>query len=357
MLNIFSSPWRLVQNSFIRYPGGREIERFRGYSDFEDTMMSEAWIGSDTLVSIFPEGSSEFDGLAECILPDGRKMFVKDAIKLDPQKVLGPQHVSLQGERLGILMKLLDPKNQLELQVHPTREYAKENFACDYGKTECWYIIGLRDDTQEPNYVFLGFKEGISRARFEQLYNDGDIKAMEELCHKIPVKAGDMYYIEAGLPHAVGPGCFVLELQEASDITCTIYKPQDICGKELDSFTDLCMGAFNFTGNDIDDTIAKYRIEPDVLRSGEWGEEILLIGANVTKYFSLVKLTAHKPTKIRKTGTIQIGMVLNGYAKLVWGDREMNLKLADEFLIPFDTEEISIEPLETGVTIILGYPK
>ena len=101
----------------------------------------------------------------------------------------------------------------------PPPGVCQSSFGSDFGKTESWYIIGLREDQEEKPYVLLGFKEGITREIFEELYEKQDIRAMEECCHKIPVSVGDMYLVDAGVPHAVGPGCFLVEVQESSDIT------------------------------------------------------------------------------------------------------------------------------------------
>ena len=217
-MNIYNQPWRLVQNK-IRGRGGREIDKLRGVDPPVDyNGGSEAWIGSVTSVGNPPQDKPHY-GCSEVILPDGRQMFLFEAIELSPAQILGEKHIDINGGGMGMLIKYLDAQTQYGLQCHPTREWAKKMWDSDYGKEECWYVIGSRDDTKEPAYILLGFKDGVSREDWEKHYRNDDIAALENLCHKIQVKAGEAYFVGGGVPHALGEGCFVVEVQEPCDIT------------------------------------------------------------------------------------------------------------------------------------------
>ena len=162
MNGIFNQPWKLVQNK-IRGSGGREIDKLRKVSPALDTPDgSEAWIGSVTRVG-FPPADRPNWGCSEVFLPNGKRMFLFEAIALDPVTVLGEKHMALHGTNLGVLIKFLDAQKQYMLQCHPTREWAKEMWHSKFGKEESWYVIGKRGDTAEPPYVILGFKEGVTR--------------------------------------------------------------------------------------------------------------------------------------------------------------------------------------------------
>ena len=84
----YEYPWKLVQNKIVRYPGGREIDRFRGIFPGEDDGRPEAWVGSDTRTSDAAEKGDPNDGCAECILPDGRRCYLFEAIDACPEQVL-----------------------------------------------------------------------------------------------------------------------------------------------------------------------------------------------------------------------------------------------------------------------------
>lgn len=339
-------PLRLVPNKIVRYPGGREIDRFRGIDPPLDDGRPEAWIGSDTPVAgAGPE--DPYDGCARCVLHDGREVYLFEALAMDPEGMLGPEHLARSGPHMGLLVKLLDAQYQLGLQTHPTRAYAKAHFGSDYGKQESWYIIGLREDVPEPPYVLLGFKEGVTREDFARGYDAGDIAAMEACCHKVPVRVGDVFTIEAGAPHAVGPGCFLVEVQEPSDITVGARKlPEGTSPAEQAAHRERLLGCYRYEGADMAANLARYRVPPKTLRQGDWGREELLIGPEQTPYFSCTRLTASGPADLPPTGDIQVALVLQGRAKLTWPGGEMTLRKADELILPYAAPALRLIPEE-----------
>jgi len=315
-----TTPWRLVQNKVIRYPGGREIDRFRGIRPALDDGRPEAWVGSDTrtmaaLRGGYPGAARTVDpdeGRAECVLPDGTKIYLYKAIEADPEAILGKRHVDINGPRLGYLVKLLDASHQLSLQSHPSRAYAKEHFNSEYGKEESWYIIGARDDAGAEPYVYLGFKEGVTREMFEAGYDAQDIETLESYCHKFKASAGDAFFIKAGVPHAVGPGCFLIELQEASDISVGWQKPRPGMPIDPEVYKQRLLGCYSYDGAGEDETLSRYKIPPRVIRSGDWGFEELIIGQGQTEYFSFTRLCVNSETGLIDTGAAQIAIVAGG---------------------------------------------
>lgn len=118
-------PWRLVPNKIVRYPGGREIDRFRGIAPAMDDGQPEAWVGSDTATFQADKTGDPYDGCAQCLSPDGEAMYLFEALQSNPEGLLGPEHTKQFGSKLGVLVKLLDAKEQLGLQctpVGPTRK-------------------------------------------------------------------------------------------------------------------------------------------------------------------------------------------------------------------------------------------
>ncbi len=117
--------------------------------------------------------------------------------------------------RFPLLMKLLFPKERLSVQVHPDDEGAKK-IGQTCGKTECWYVLTATPEAT----VGLGLKPGINRRQVEASIH---AKNMEQLLNWIPVKVGDMIYVDAGTVHAIGPGSVLLETQQNSDTTYRLY--------------------------------------------------------------------------------------------------------------------------------------
>ena len=353
----YEYPWKLVQNKIVRYPGGREIDRFRGIFPGEDDGRPEAWVGSDTRTSDAAEKGGPNDGCAECILPDGRRCYLFDVIDACPEQVLGKAHQEKNGGKLGVLVKLLDAQRQLGLQTHPTRDYAKAQFDSDYGKVESWYVLSKREDSAEPPYVLLGFKEGVTREDFARGFDDGDISAMENCCHKIPVEVGDTYFIEAGTPHAIGGGCFVAEVQEPSDITVGARKLREASPEEQLRHRDRLLGCYHYDGADYEENLKKYRIPPQTVRRGDWGKEQLLIGPGQTEYFSFTRLDLTGETELVRTGYPQVAIVLSGSGTLFCGGCELPLKQADELFFPNSCGALTVRAQEgEALSLLLCNP-
>ena len=118
-------------------------------------------------------------------------------------------------ETFPLMVKLIDSKQPLSIQVHPFNDYARR-VEHSRGKTESWYIL----NHDEGAYIYLGFSRSVSRREFEQAVADDRII---ELLRKIYVNNGDLFFIPAGTIHAIGPGITLAEIQENSNITYRVY--------------------------------------------------------------------------------------------------------------------------------------
>ena len=125
-----------------------------------------------------------------------------------------------------MLIKLIDAKQNLSVQVHPTDEYALEN-ENSQGKTEAWYIV----DAEEGAGIYLGFKRDVTKEEYEGAISDG---TLTELLNFYEVKPGEFYFIPAGTVHAIGKGCLIYEIQQSSNLTYRVYdyKRRDKDGNE-----------------------------------------------------------------------------------------------------------------------------
>lgn len=331
---IWQRPLELVFNKVPRYPGGREIDRFRGIDNPKDDGRPEAWVGSVTYAVNRHMEQDENLGLSEVLLPTGQKVLLKDLIERNPVKLLGKDHESKFGCNTCLLVKLLDAKEQLGLQTHPTREYAKKHFNSEFGKAESWYVIGLREDQQEQPYVLLGFKEGITRQVFEELYEKQDIRSMEEWCHKIPVSPGDMFFVDAGIPHAVGPGCFLVEVQESSDITVGVRKRGFASKREELEYKERLLGCYKYNGTGYAENLKRYKVPRRTIRSDKGGTETLLLGKEQTPYFSIVEVEIRDEFSFRDTGTFSIVIVLEGEGRMIFEGGVMDIKKSGEIFLP-----------------------
>jgi mannose-6-phosphate isomerase len=193
------------------YRGAGRISRFRGLPAPHGTR-PEDWIGSTT--SRYGAGSDEpgaSSGLT--VLPDGRLLV--DAIAQEPARWLGEEHVARHGADPTILVKLLDAGQRLPLHVHPDRRFARSHLASPYGKTEAWAILDASPDA----VVYLGFRRAVEADELADWVAGQRVDAMLAAANVVPVRPGDTVLVPAGLPHAIGPGIFLLEAQEPTDFS------------------------------------------------------------------------------------------------------------------------------------------
>lgn len=118
-------------------------------------------------------------------------------------------------EYFPILIKLIDAKNDLSVQVHPDNEYAM-HVEKEYGKTECWYILDCDEDAE----LIYGFNKTITSEEFREKISDNTFL---ETVNKVKVKKGDLFFIEAGTLHAIGKGILLAEIQQNSNTTYRVY--------------------------------------------------------------------------------------------------------------------------------------
>lgn len=118
-------------------------------------------------------------------------------------------------ENFPILIKFIDAKDNLSIQVHPDNDYALKTEG-QYGKTEMWYVMDCGPDA----FLYYGFKEHISKEEFEARIQNNTLL---EVLHKVPVQKGDALFIEAGTLHAIGKDILIAEIQQNSNVTYRVY--------------------------------------------------------------------------------------------------------------------------------------
>lgn len=116
---------------------------------------------------------------------------------------------------LPILIKLIDAKQDLSVQVHPDDEYAQK-FEGQWGKTEMWYVLSARKDAE----LVYGFNRDVTAEIVKKSVEDGSLGG---LLNHVPVHKDDLFFIESGTVHAIGAGCLIAEIQQSSNLTYRIY--------------------------------------------------------------------------------------------------------------------------------------
>jgi mannose-6-phosphate isomerase len=201
----------LLQPTRVRrfYRGGAAIGELRGRPE-EDSYLPEDWLGSVTHAA----GAEDDENAGLSLLEDGR--LLRDAIEGDPLSWLGEQHVAAHGTSTGLLVKLLDAAERLPVHAHPDRAFAHTAFDSPYGKTEAWIVLGTRNDEAE---VWVGLREPVDPDRYLGWIADQDRDHLLHSLNRISVRAGDVVFVPAGIPHAIGAGVLLAELQEPTDFS------------------------------------------------------------------------------------------------------------------------------------------
>ncbi len=178
--------------------GGRKLETEFGYS-IPDGPIGECWA-----ISAHPAGDCEIEGGTYA----GRTL--SELWDKEPQLFGGSE-----GGQFPLLIKILDAKDNLSVQVHPDDTYAGEHENGSLGKRECWYVLSC-----EPGTKIVVGQRAKSREEFERMVEEG---RWDDLLAEVPIKPGDFFRIEPGTIHAIQAGTTILETQQSSDVTYRVY--------------------------------------------------------------------------------------------------------------------------------------
>ena len=189
--------------------GGEKIIPFKHLSS-DEQQVGESW-----------EVSGVKDN--ESIVSNGKYKGWKlnDLVDTLKEKLVGKDNYARFGNEFPLLVKFIDARAQLSIQVHPTDEQAQAK-GLGRGKTEMWYVM----ESDENASLRSGLKQQITSEQYKEMVeNDTITDALAEY----PVKEGDVFFLPAGRIHSIGTGCFLAEIQETSDVTYRIYdfKRQD----------------------------------------------------------------------------------------------------------------------------------
>jgi mannose-6-phosphate isomerase len=232
-------------------------------------------------------------------------------------------------------VKFLDSAIRLPMQVHPTRDFSRAHFGSPYGKAESWIIL----DTREDACIYFGFKEKQTKADFEALVrkSEADKECMTSVVNRVPVKAGDVFFVDAGIIHAIGAGCLILEVQEPTDFT---VQPEHWCGDYKLNDQEMYLGlepsaaldCFNFAryGREVvtagkKEPVQEYRDDSLLVES--------LIGKDDTPCFSVKRFSVHRGS-VTLDIPASIWVCTDGEGTLTGEYYEKAIKKGDYFFLP-----------------------
>lgn len=323
------------------YRGGAMIKKYEGEVATEDTFYPEDWISS------FVEAKNKIyvknEGITRVLTDDGEALITD---------VVSAEDFGEGREDSGVLIKFLDSAERLGIQVHPTKKYAKEIFGSAYGKTECWHILGTRN-IGEPAVVYLGFKEYVTKELWRKLFVEQDIEGMLSAMHRFEVKAGDTILVTGGTPHAIGKGCFLLEIQEPSDYTMRTEKVT-LAGDILTPMQihygvgeEKMLNCFDYTPKTAEDIKNQFFLTPKT--DGENSDITHLVTYENTDCFRLERVKT-KELNLKKSSFVTV-ISTKSEGEMLYDGGSFSLSRGDKFFIPCNTE-ITLKNAE----VIICYP-
>jgi mannose-6-phosphate isomerase len=207
------------------YRGSGRISRFR-QTPIPGPPRPEDWIASTTpRHGLFPSGLT--------VLDDGTTLA--EAVAADPLGWLGAGG-SGSPPGTGMLVKLLDAGQRLPVHVHPSRDFALSHLGVPHGKTEAWVVL----EAEPGAAVHMGFRRDVDPGELSHWVRTQDVEALLDVTHRLPVAPGDAILCPAGMPHAIGEGVLLLEVQEPTDLSVLLEwegfsagPPAATCGMPL----------------------------------------------------------------------------------------------------------------------------
>ena len=179
--------------------GGRQLETVFGY-DIPDGPIGECWA-----ISAHPNG--------DCQIAEGPYAgHTLSWLWAEHRELFG----NCEGKEFPLLIKILDAKDDLSIQIHPNDEYAAEHENGSLGKTECWYVL----DCEPGAYLYYGFEREISKEEFQERIKNN---TLTEVLNAVPVHKGDCFFIPSGTLHAICKGIVIAEVQQNSNVTYRVY--------------------------------------------------------------------------------------------------------------------------------------
>ena len=291
--------------------GGRRLSEKLGKRLPRERTIGESWeiSGLDGDVSVVGNGILAGNNLEELI-----EVYMGDLV--------GDKIYEKFGLQFPLLIKFIDAKDDLSIQVHPDDEYAMKNEG-QYGKTEMWYIV----DCEEGASLYYGFSREVSKEEFEERIKN---KTLLEVLNKVEVHKGDVLFIEPGTIHAIGKGNLIAEIQENSNVTYRVYDygRKDANGKERDLHIEKALQVTKRVP-----ILRKKSFEPHIVDCDYFTvDKVVLDGQRMKKIFG----------EIDKTSFASL-LVLDGTGKVQSGEECVEVQKGDSVFITANAGEYEME--------------
>jgi len=241
---------------------------------------------------------------------------LKDLLETYKSDLLGEKNYKVFGNKFPLLIKFIDAKEDLSIQLHPNDQLAAKRHN-SFGKTEMWYTL----QADEGSNLIVGFNQDMTPEKYlSHLEN----KTLTEILNFDNVKVGDTYFIEVGRIHAIGAGVMVAEIQQTSDITYRVYDWDrvDDDGNERELHNDLAIDAFDF--NMPDDFRVAYS------KTENQSNQMVSCPYFKTSYLEVTTTIKKENNK----DSFFIYICVEGSATITYNEHSENIKKGETILVP-----------------------
>jgi len=250
---------------------------------------------------------------------------LQELIETQGEALLGKSVIERFGTEFPILIKFIDAKQDLSIQLHPNDALAKERHD-SFGKTEMWYIMDAEPDAE----LIVGFNKDVTKEEYaKSLEND----ELLELLNYEKVKEGDTFFINTGKIHAIGAGVMLAEIQQTSDVTYRVFdfNRKDKEGNLRELHTDLALDAIDYRKKD--DFKVHYKTTANESNS--------MVDCPYFKT-NFIELTNNLSLDTKQRDSFTIFMCVGGGATVKTEGGEVTLKKGETVLVPAATQTIEL---------------
>lgn len=308
--------------------GGEKIAPFKGI-ETEQHNIGESWELSGVKGNESVVASGEFEGRT-----------ITSLIEEFGAELIGKKNFEKTGTEFPLLIKFIDARQDLSIQVHPDDKLAAVRHNGSKGKTEMWYVV----EADKQAHLMSGLKEKITPEQYEAKIADNTIT--DVLCD-YNVKAGDVFFLPAGRIHSIGSGCFIAEIQQTSDITYRIYDfgRKGLDGKPRELHTELSKAAIDYTVYD------EYKTDYKEVKN----EENLLVSCD---YFttSLYELDTECVKDLSNIDSFLIAICTEGEGSLTDSEgNTVSLRKGETVLVAASASSVKFTPAQAGMKVLTSY--
>jgi mannose-6-phosphate isomerase len=249
---------------------------------------------------------------------------LQELVEVYMGELVGDRVFARFGVEFPLLVKYIDAREQLSVQVHPGDELAASRHGA-FGKTEMWYVL----DCQPGSRLLIGFKAGTTKEQYLHALGQGRV---DELLNAVPVQPGDAFFIPAGTVHSIEGGIFMVEIQQTSDVTYRVFdwNRTDRAGNPRELHTELALDAIDFAAPVLGIT---HRPAPN-------HAALLVESPYFTTNLLNVAGTVERAVEIHDSFVIYI--CTSGEALLRGREGEIALKKDDIVLVPAEEHSITL---------------